>query len=65
MVTPKLLGNVSYKKCEWNIGEAVEQDEKLCDEVENVREFTYHGDTVNAGGGCEAAATARTICGWI
>ena len=24
-----------------NIGEAVEQEEKLCDEVEKVREFTY------------------------
>ena len=30
-----------------------------------VREFTYHGDRVNAGGGCEAAVTARTRCGWV
>ena len=34
----------AYIKCEGNIGEAVEQDEKLCDEVETVREFTYLGD---------------------
>ena len=34
------------RKCEENIGEAVEQKEKLCDEVETVREFTYLGDGV-------------------
>ena len=35
-----------WRKCiyEGNIGEAVEQEEKLCDEVETVREFTYYGD---------------------
>ena len=33
-------------------------------EVETVNEFTYLGDRVSAGGGCEAAVTARTICGW-
>ena len=31
---------------------------KRCDEVETVREFTYLGDRVCAGGGCEAAVTA-------
>ena len=41
---------------------AVEQEEKLC-EVETVREFTYLGDRVNAGRGCEAAVTTRTRCG--
>ena len=44
---------------------AVEQEFKLCDEVETVREFTYVGDRVSAGGGCEAAETARTRCGWV
>ena len=24
--------------------------------------FNYHGDRVSAGGGCEAAVTARTRC---
>ena len=43
----------------------MEQEEKLCDEVETVREFTYLGDWVSAGGGCEAAVTARTRCGWV
>ena len=41
----------------------MEQEEKLCDEVETVNEFTYLGDQVSAGGECEAAVTARTRCG--
>ena len=32
------------KKYEGNVGEAVEQEEKLCDEVEAVSEFIYLGD---------------------
>ena len=64
-VTPKFSGYFICQKCEGNIAEAVEQEEKLCDEVETVGEFTYHGDMVSAGGGCEAAVTARTRCGWI
>ena len=47
------------------IGEAVVQVEKLCDEVETVREFTYLGDSVSVGGGCEADVTVRTRCGWV
>ena len=43
----------------------MEQDDKLCDEVGTVRDCTYHGDRVSAGGGCEAAVTARTRCGWV
>ena len=43
----------------------MEQKEKLCDEVETVLECTYHGDRLSAGGGCEAAVTARTRCGWL
>ena len=42
----------------------MEQEEKSRDEVETLREFTYLGDRVSAGGGCETAATARTRCGW-
>ena len=42
----------------------MEQEQKLCDKVETVREFTYVGDRVSAGGGCEAAVTVRTRCGW-
>ena len=43
----------------------MEQEEKPCDEVETVSEFTYLGDRVSAGRGCEAALTARTRCGWV
>ena len=32
---------------------------KLCDEVEYVREFTYHGDRMSASGGCEAAVNCQ------
>ena len=32
--------------------------------METVRELTYLGDRVSAGGGCEAAVTARIRCGW-
>ena len=63
-VTVKHTINFTCRKCEGNIGEAVEQEETLCDEVETVREFTYLGNRVSAGGGCEAAVTARTRCGW-
>ena len=41
----------------------MEQEEKSCDEVETVREFTYLGDSVS--GGCKAAVTSRTRCGWV
>ena len=50
---------------EGNIGEAVEQEEKLCDEVETVREFTYLGDRVSVVGGSEAAVTDGVLCGWV
>ena len=43
----------------------MEQEEKLCDEVDTVREITYLGDRVSVAGGCEAAVTARTRCGWV
>ena len=42
----------------------MEQEEKSCDEVKTVREFTYLGDRVSAGGGCEAAVNTRTRCRW-
>ena len=43
----------------------MEQEVRLCDEVETVSEFTYLGDRVSADGGCEATVTARTNCGWV
>ena len=32
--------------------------------METVRELTYFGDRLIAGGGCDAAVTVRTGCGW-
>ena len=64
-VTPKFSRNFACRKCEWNEGEAVEQEEKLYDEVETVNEFIYLGDRESAGGGCESAVTARTRCGRV
>ena len=33
--------------------------------METIRKFTYKSDKVSAGGGCEAAVTARTRCLWV
>ena len=57
--------NIKCRKCEGSIGDVVEQEEMLCDEVETVREFAYLGERVSVGGGCEAALTARTRCGLV
>ena len=51
IVSAKCQKSPTCRKCEGNIAEAVEQKEKLCDEVETVREFTYLGDRVSVGGG--------------
>ena len=41
------------------------KEEKLCDEVETVSDFTYLDNMVSADGGCEAAVTAGIRCGWV
>ena len=64
-MTPKSSKNITCRKCDGNIGEAVEQEENLCDEEETVWDVTYLGDRVSAGGGCEPTVTARTRCGWV
>ena len=43
----------------------MEQEVRLCDEAETVSEFTYLGDRVSAGAGCEAAMMARARCWWV
>ena len=62
MTPPK---KIVCMKFEWNIGEAVDQEEKLCDEVKIPSEYTYLCDKECAGGRCEATVTARTRCGWV
>ena len=59
-MAPRFLINFTCQKCEWNIGNAAEQEVKLCDVVETVSELTYLGDRVSVGGGCEAPVMART-----
>ena len=63
-VSTMFSGNFTCRKCGGNIGVAVKQEETSCDDVQTVSEFTYLGDRVTAGGGCEAALTARKRCGW-
>ena len=55
----------NFRQCEGNIGEAVEQEEKLCGEMKTVREFTYLGDRVSAVGGYYAAVTVRIRSGRV
>ena len=64
-VTPPFSGNFTCRKCGGNIGEAVEQGVKLCNEVETVEEVIYLGDRVSAGRVCDIAVPARTRCGWV
>ena len=39
--------------------------EKLCDDVETVKDFCNLGDRLNTGGGSKAVVTARTKIGWV
>ena len=43
-VTAKCSRNFTCRGCDGDIGEEVEQEEKLCGEVRTVREFMYLGD---------------------
>ena len=48
MVTYKFSRNFACRKCEGNILEAVEQEVRLCNEMETVGEFTYLGVRLSA-----------------
>ena len=61
----KVSINFACIKYVGNIMGAVELEEKLFNNIESVREFIYLGDRVSIGGGCEAAVTDRTGCGWV
>ena len=43
----------------------MEQVKESCDEVERIRESTFHGDRVSVGGGCKNAVTVRKRCWWV
>ena len=65
MVTQKFSRNFASRKCEENIGEAMELEEQLCYVVVAIGEFTILGVMVSAGGGYESAMSARTGCGLV
>ena len=47
-MTPKFSGNFTCRKCEGNIGEAEEQEEKLTGEVETVGELLLLAHLINS-----------------
>ena len=59
-LTEKFSRNSTSRICEGNIAEAVEQEERPCNEEETVREFTSLGDRIRTCEKCEAAVIART-----
>ena len=62
-VAAKKLTRISIKfasrKGEGKLGRAVQQEEKFCDEVETIREFTYLGDRLSTSGGYWVSVTSR------
>ena len=44
---------------------AVNHKEKLHEYVDIVKDFSYQGDGIYSGGGCEAAVTSRTRLRWV
>ena len=63
-VTPRLGRDFVCGRCKKQADGFMDLLEELCEEVETVRGFGYLGDRVNAGGGCEAAVTARARIDW-
>ena len=47
-------------KCEVTIGDAVEQEERLCDEVPTVDKTTYLGDSVQVAAVAPVSARTRS-----
>ena len=64
-VTLRLGRDFVCGRCKKQADGFMDSVEELCEEVETVRSFCYLGDRVNAGGGCEAALTARARIGWV
>ena len=63
MVTAEFPRKLAGRKSERNIGNAVEQEEKIYNEVETAREIAHLGDRLSAGGGWKAAIYFKTRCG--
>ena len=62
-MTSKFSGNYVCKKRGGDIGEAVDREERLCDEEETIRDFAYLSYLVSTCRRCEVAVAARARCG--
>ena len=58
---PEVTRNLACSKYEFNIEEVVEQEEKLCNEVEIIRVYN-HGDIVCVGGNTFPVKLILTVC---
>ena len=58
-ITNGLVIDLRCRKCKGN-HENVDQKRKLHDDEKTVKEFSYLGERINSGDGCEAAVTSRT-----
>ena len=59
MVTAKFSQNLACMEYEMNLGETAEQEEKLRNEVETVRQLTHLDEGANAGVAYEAAVLSE------
>ena len=64
-VTARLATHFVCLECKGTMEGTMDSIEKLCDKVETENGFCNLGDRLNAGGGCEAAVTARVRIGWV
>ena len=64
-VTLRLGRDFECGRCKKQADGFMNSVKELYEEVKTVRGFCYLGDKVNAGGGCEAAVTARARIGWV
>ena len=46
-------------------GNAEDLEDKLLEVVETVTDFSYLGNRIKSGGGCDAVATSRTRLEWL
>ena len=64
IVTNGLAVDVKCRKCIGHHKNVEDRKEKLYDDVKTLTEFSYLGDRIKSGGGCEAAVISRTMIGW-
>ena len=55
----RLVIDLKCRKCEGCHENEKDQEETLHDNVETVTDFSYLGDRINSGGGCEAPVISR------